>query len=380
MGPALVESVQGHLDVPCPFVGLDGYVECAPGWVPDNALSYCEPCVAGTYQVNDTCELCPVNTITSAAGLDACSECPPGTVSAADSQSCIPCPSGTFRNGSMLACAVVPTGSIALQSSWFFTVCPRGTVSNSPGDECVPCGKGRFEVDRVCRPCAGNTHNPNATATECIECAPGTVTSADRQTCQACLPGQYRSEGMVECAACPWGTYSIGGAPACTQCPPGTVSSEDRTSCDACEPGFYERNRTCLECPTNFVTPQPGATSCQPCEPGYISSLDRQNCLGLWAPPKTYGECLECPQGYYASPDSTYCIPCEPGQFMRNGSAVCEACPANTFTDVPGQTSCKACLPACPAGHVADANRVACLPCDAGASALSPPFPSAHVN
>eukprot|EP00741_Cyanophora_paradoxa_P016927 tig00020944_g16348.t1 len=220
-------------------LGSPAYIGCASGWVPDQQRSACIPCPAGTAQRRDACEECPVNTHTSRPGLSSCSACPAGTVSAADSQSCIPCPSGTFRNGTMIACRVVPDGTVAMQASALYTVCPRGTVPNAPGDECIPCGKGNIEVDRSCRTCAGNTYNPLDAASECIECEPGTFPSADRQRCDACLPGTYRAAGMPSCAACPWGTYSVGGAPVCKACAPGTISTADRSSCEPCPSGTY---------------------------------------------------------------------------------------------------------------------------------------------
>eukprot|EP00741_Cyanophora_paradoxa_P025806 tig00000396_g24901.t1 len=251
--------------------GASNYTLCAPGHVPSGSKMECLPCSAGTYQRNDvcercpaamfsasggsveclpdvisfifagtfqrgeSCEWCPINYVAPTAGSSACIACQPGFASSADSQTCIPCMSGTYRSADMVSCISVPMGAIAPAASSSYVICATGTVPNPASDECMPCGKGAYESNRVCRPCAGNTINPEVAATSCTPCPPGSVASANKENCDYCLPGFYRSAAMGECAFCPQGAYSSGGAASCRACPAGYISTPDRTGCEPCK-------------------------------------------------------------------------------------------------------------------------------------------------
>lgn len=75
--------------------------------------------------------------------------------------------------------------------------------------------------------------------------------------------------------------------------------------------------------------------------------------------------CLDCPAGTYQDQTgATSCTPCSPGFINTSpGSTVCTPCFAGTFQDAPGQTSCQPCAPGT---ATAASGQNACAPCTAG--------------
>lgn len=55
-------------------------------------------------------------------------------------------------------------------------------------------------------------------------------------------------------------------------------------------------------------------------------------------------ECLRCSDGTSSPGNAAFCTKCSPGYISTNGE-LCQACPANTFSQFNGSTSCQACNP-----------------------------------
>eukprot|EP00741_Cyanophora_paradoxa_P005914 tig00000949_g5732.t1 len=359
------------------------YTVCANGTVPNVAKSECIPCRSGTYQVEDACLPCPINSIAPRPGHFVCEKCPEGYVAAADSQTCIPCMGGLYRHEPLPSCLRVPSGAVAMPGSRNYTICGPGTVPNPETTSCTRCGKGTYERGGKCRECIGNTYAPEAGMTACLQCAPGTVASFDRQGCDPCPAGSARGANESVCKTCADTFYANQpGLAACEDCPPGTESSPDRVECILCRSGSYERNGTCVTCPEGFVSAI-GETSCRACDPGSISNAERSQCSpctigtykprsinlcllcrpGTYAPEGTPNECLLCDPGFFPSADQGRCLPCDPGFFQPNGTLECVRCPWNHFAAKAGTPfACEE----CPAGYTSAPGFRSCDPCPVG--------------
>ena len=301
--------------------------------------------------------------------------CPPGTfgpyIGNPNDTFCLPCLGGYYCNGSALSSvtAICPAG--------YF--CPNGTIV--PELQC-PAGSSCTQGVSINEPCP-----------------PGTYQAlVGHSGCQTCEAGYYcPGEGNDRMTNCPLGSYCLNGTRFATEyrCPNGTygnftnlVSSDECTACPPgmfcygdllirptppCSPGFF--------CTLSAFSPTPidGITGniCpigHYCPPG--TSVPVSCPVGTYAPdPRraTAAECLSCTPGMYC-PDSAldtptgpcsdgyYCLGgasfatplgnvtgdiCPQGSFCVNASTFPIECPAGTYNDRHGQSSCSS----CPAGY-----------------------------
>ena len=161
----------------------------------------------------------------------------------------------------------------------------------------------------------------------CLSCLPGTFSSAPQQQKQT-LGGPY------SCLPCEQGFFAEGvGSAACLPCPANTyATAAGSTACTACPPGKYTplpaayTPRQCANC-------APGTGSCVQCVPGAYQVLGGQ----------TYCEIV--PAGFFSSgSDLTSApVPCPAGTFQNmEGRSTCTACP-QAYTSAPTATVCTAC-------------------------------------
>eukprot|EP00741_Cyanophora_paradoxa_P025652 tig00000385_g24756.t1 len=375
--------------------GSAAYETCDPGFVPNAARSFCEPCPAGTYQAEDACTVCPSNTIASAPGNWQCEKCGDGFAAAIDSQSCIPCQGGYYRYEPMLECMPVPDGAAALPASGNYTACVPGEAPNAELTSCRACPKGTGEFGWRCRDCAGNTYAPEAGTAQCLACPPGQVASSDHQTCSPCPTGSSRSVNMSACQVgalrrlCPANTVAPdeGAGGACAPCPGGFTSSLDRQICRPCPPGYYRPSdggaAQCLKCGGAGVSRSAGAASCDSCPPGQVPNENGAECKACpdgWFPDRETGKCrlcpprttaksgeaacALCPAGHVSDAARTACRPCPPSQYLPlSGNATqCLTCPQNSVSSSPGSTECAKCGD----GSVSDESGTSCVACAKG--------------
>eukprot|EP00741_Cyanophora_paradoxa_P009260 tig00001490_g8970.t1 len=406
------QNASDCIPVPPSAIALAGsatYDTCAIGSVPNGPKSECILCRPGSYQVNESCLPCALNSVATLPGSTSCEPCGEGFESAADGQKCSPCFGGFFRHDPMPECMAAPWGAVALPGSRNYTVCGPGTAPNSERTSCSPCRPGTIEINHQCQVCVGNTYAPGAGLAACLECAPGTVVEPDGQGCSPCPAGMFRSSNMSSCSECPVGHVSTRGSATCVLCDAGTEARIRKgTSCDLCRAGFFcVPPSPAAPCPDGFISAA-GASSCLPCPRGYISNSDRTQCLecssgtfqpngtvrapapphdnathantdgrvgglmqnsclpckaGTWSPPATPDRCLECPPGSFPSGDSTKCIRCDSGTYMPNGTLQCVACPGSHHAPKEG-TPFK--CTECPPGFISTPDRRSCLPCAPG--------------
>ena len=115
----------------------------------------------------------------------------------ATGQVCMPCPAGMFAN---------EPGSYACKT------CPAGMFAPKEGmSECILCEIGSYLP-----------YNELASAhdaiSDCIPCAPGSLSSADRGSCVECGVGSEGADDGVSCQGCEAGTYKFDVAGPCRAC------------------------------------------------------------------------------------------------------------------------------------------------------------------
>eukprot|EP00741_Cyanophora_paradoxa_P016931 tig00020944_g16352.t1 len=388
-----------------PEAGRSNCTECPRGQVATEDKQNCIACPAGTFFTvaagSDvaTCEKCPINTITSTAGLDACTPCKLGEVAAADSQSCVPCGAGTYRAENMSACTPVPPRSVALQGAEIYTECAPGEVPSRAKTECLQCPGGSYQKNDTCERCPLNTVASAPGRAECTPCREGEAASADSQTCEPCQAGFYRTADMASCAVVPERAAALERSPLYVNCSAGWIPNLARSECTPCRAGYFQNQDVCERCPKLTVSSSEGSDRCTPCAAGYVTAEDQQSCIPCGV--GTYrtsdmSVCTAVPHRAVALSGSSNYTECSPGAVPDSAKAqcvqcpagsyqvgeMCERCPINTVSSLPAATNCTECLPGefsatdsqtcipCAAGTYRAANMPACLPVPPRAAAL----------
>ena len=253
---------------------------------------------------------------------------------------CQPCAAGTY-NVNQSTCAACPAGSTSLIASSTCSACAPGTIAAAPGTP-------------ACSPCAGGYYD-TGTQTLCAPCAPGLYAPGSTTSCLACPDNTYSSGAAPACGPCPYFSISLGGATltgclceagylrqlipffVCYPCPTGTFSIVNATACASCDPGFYSLSAatTCDTCPAGTYQALPASASCEPCPPGYLADAGSTVCQAC--PPPLYcagdGQFAECPLGTYSDlyglQAITDCPICPANSFCVTSSQI-EACPDHT--------------------------------------------------
>eukprot|EP00887_Chlorella_sp_A99_P005145 scaffold338.g5145.t1 len=251
-------------------------VDCQPGYVRDANSQQCEPCPAGTKEVNGECQYCPAGTAQDQKGQTTCNDCQPGYWTEAQGHD---------------FCDRAPVGAIAPgTATTSITWCPPGTVANADGTQCVDCPSGYWR--------AGDA-SPNANA--CLRLPPGwkTLTATKASAVALCPAGTVSFWGdnsantawsagdsaqttrtpadPTSCDPCAGNKFSaLDGSFQCQTCRAGFAPNGDHTSCDACPALTYkpieDAGDSCLKCgpgkETGFVS---GAQACTNCVPGFVN-------------------------------------------------------------------------------------------------------------
>jgi hypothetical protein len=190
--------------------------------------------------------------------------------------------------------------------------CVSPKIANTGGgsDECV-CGAGWYTADNTCAKCEENTYNDELSASSCKACPLlsksrlGSTTD-DECTCAFGTVGRA-SAGCV----CPAGTSKLAtpsGGLICKKCPPDTFSeAQDAPSCSPCP----------VRSGTNGISRSSTRDNCT-CRQGMVLDSEAQ--------------CV-CPPGSKAAGDDA----------ASTSDGECIVCGKNTYNDVRGAISCKAC-------------------------------------
>ena len=214
------------------------------------------PCPANTFVdhgIPSGCADCAAHW-TSEKGSLACSKCPKGTVRPSQSlkKYCQKCPVNTFVNHeSYTGCEACAAHEVSDEGALECSACSRGKVrpSHSSKKGCQKC-PANTKVDHDtydgCRNCKAHTFSAKG-ATECKECAEGTVRPSRRSKgeCKPCPRNTYRSKrGRTGCHECPVLEFSGEGAEIC-ECRrgawrPGSAASRRKTPCAECPQGTFK--------------------------------------------------------------------------------------------------------------------------------------------
>ncbi|PNW83914.1 hypothetical protein CHLRE_04g215700v5 [Chlamydomonas reinhardtii] len=358
-----------------------------------------------------TCEPCPEGYYGAIAGATTCSKCPFGSTSRPGATSCFLCPAGSYvynvestYSSQYGKCKLCPRGTFNPTPGFSGTTCrtcPPGSISDEGAAECQLCPVGTYtSAYGNCNQCPRNTFAATpGTVGQCTNCPSGSTASAGASQCEVCPAGSaVNSYGY--CETCPRGTYNPtpGRVGACSPCPTGQVSINGSTACAPVPPGFYLRaydgtaqlcpigtysdtygtQGSCKDCPTGTTTKAEGArnaTYCKLCPAGkYIN--DDARCVAC--PADTYSDapgstsCKSCPPRYAAPEGSSHpghCRLCPPGRFFAAGpegqpEGRCLPCPRNTFSNASGLVA-DTCSP-CPSGTTSEEGADQCTPCPAG--------------
>uniref|UniRef100_A0A0N5ARB9 Sushi, von Willebrand factor type A, EGF and pentraxin domain-containing protein 1 n=1 Tax=Syphacia muris TaxID=451379 RepID=A0A0N5ARB9_9BILA len=190
---------------------------------------------------------------------------------------------------------------------------------------CEQCEYGSYLSNNQCLPCPTGTYSSKLSATECQQCPDGyttlNISSHSIEMCvEVCSPGYFSINGKAPCILCDIGKYQSNyGATDCMSCPentstisygsksltdclaeckPGMFSRTGYEPCIECPKGFYQafqKQRTCLRCPSSTTTSSGGAINLMQCKElscGEVDCLNGGRCVD--------GKCV-CVHGYSGS-------------------------------------------------------------------------------
>jgi hypothetical protein len=176
-------------------------------------------------------------------------------------------------------------------------------------------------------------------------CADGYGINPNTNECELCPAGFYGPDANNKCSECPAGYYSRSGARVCELCPAGSYSEEPASgSCTKCPKGTYVplgENENCDSC-DDETCQSCGATSSDVCVPCPAGTYGNQ---------KGATSCRKCAAGRYSetvgATSITTCILCPKGTYSEEEGAVnsdtCLDCPFGKYAENPGSDICLDC-------------------------------------
>ena len=174
--------------------------------------------------------------------------------------------------------------------------------------------------------------------------------------CQACPAGMTSGNGSSVCTNCSIATYApVAGSPTCLACPPNTNSSEPGSSvckalnsnctagysgpagsanCTICPAGTFSKDQavSCPACPRNAYSMFPGSSNCTECpKPGYGTLIPYATNDSVCSPLVDRNGSAPCAAGTFTV-NSTHCIQCPDGMASgvvgASSYSTCATCPA----------------------------------------------------
>ncbi|CUE73353.1 membrane-associated protein, putative [Bodo saltans] len=285
---------------------------------------------------------------------------------------CISCPAGMYCNGTSTV-----TPNLNCSAGYY---CPPGQTVASPNQFICPKGYYCIPGSKLPVKCAAGTYQDLTGQSSCKTCPSGyycdptnLCPGTNFTTPTACPPGYYCLPGTQypEQYACPSGTYNPSSGllnqSQCLACPAGKYCPTPGMTAPGpnCANGFYcsggsntsspRNNITGNACPPGYYCPS-GVSIPFPCLVGTYNPLyeqfNAQSCLscpaGLYCPnTSTVNPTLNCSAGYYCPPGQSVSSPpsyaCPRGYYCVAGAKLPVRCPAGTYQDITGQSSCKLC-------------------------------------
>ncbi|KAK3789280.1 hypothetical protein RRG08_001670 [Elysia crispata] len=429
--------------VPCP----DGYttlgqgnqaqsncsiLKCSAGSRADDTNTACVLCPIGEYQPQTNmkeCVTCPENFTTRSAGSVSFSEClrfcPSGQQLVDNScvecdiafykdnnldplGLCLPCPAGYITSGS--GAQTVAACNIRNCTAGYRTI----TLQNG-AQECEVCPLGFYQSEPYqdsCNVCPGQTFTRQTASADVAQCEAycdsGFEIISGTDNCQACEIGYYKDNSddiFGACILCPGGEFITSPTAATTvgecdirNCSAGSFRN-GQNQCEQCAIGTYQPEKwqtSCLDCPADTTTGEPGANSSDQCFSScplgkqLIKGTCEECPIGFYKDVVGSGTaCIECPAGFITaetgaqSQGSCLIVACEPGAYRVTATNQCEQCPYGQYqpdqwqesclscpsgytTFVQGATTDSLCLLDCDPGTYLAVSTNSCLPCEQG--------------
>ena len=199
----------------------------------------------------------------------------------------------TESNTTCLRC---PAGYYSLEKSIHCLNCPAGYITNDNGANCEQCKGGEYspiESSKLCDDCASGTYSEfEKASTKCLTCPSGYFANVQASECSECATGTIAAEGASYCLACAAGRYSSWEKDEmkCVFCPKGfNAGSPNSDNCKKCSPARYaavEESSVCDSCVNrSWTRNQEGQSSGVPCLRGETFAGDR---------------CVLCKEGKYS--------------------------------------------------------------------------------
>ncbi len=230
--------------------------------------------------------------------------------------------------------------------------CQAGTISTPGTSVCTLCAAGQYSVNTTaCGPCTAGKYTPNSGLSTCLDCGVGLTSGPGASSCARCptgrvlvngvctfcTPGSVPDAASVTCVACTGISFSADPSNPCTNCPPGFVPNTNRTACTACPAGtsYQAVLGTCVPCGVGLVSRDAGSTVCTACNPGFIPNAIKTGCV-------------PCARGF------------QPGTGAQ--ADICTQCPAGKYANQAGLATCLDCSP----GQYSDTQSSFCSDCPMG--------------
>jgi len=355
------------------MVDDDAGLKCRAHLVHTYTKSNCMLCPAGKFNAADgarECTDCPRGK-SSTVGQNRCvkcSECEPGETLTSNGCACEKCSRGKAYNATTTACESCEPGTYALEGATSCKECIPGRFSASVADTTVPCRPCECPFGQKIKNLDAHADRTSCDEIECDACPVGTFqdTRNHMAVCKPCGPHQYSdTTGQTVCADC------VGCATGHTRRVTGKTSLGECETCTVCRAGHYcsDDDHIERECPRGTYQGTTGQTTCEICPQGYFSTVGASSCSACL--PGTSSEagtgyfehCVQCAAGKYES--DHLCVDCAPGKNSGNGALLCcDACPpGEAREDSADPNTCTACTP-CPVGHSCSDDEE--IPCPAG--------------
>ena len=140
----------------------------------------------------------------------------------------------------------------------------------------------------------------------------------------------------------------------------------NQTTCKECQVDTYSplssHDEACVDCPNGYEA-SIQSSSCTICAAGKAGTPCVGCLVGQFRGSNDLPtSCIDCPSGFYqGAEDSASCLACTPGQYQLGvGSTNCKVCDVGTFGNVSELLDCHLCPPGT---HQDVSGQASCLPC-----------------
>lgn len=353
----------------------------------------CNPCLAGSKEINNSCVACPAGTYQSNEGQSECVSCSgPGLTTTnathevnVSATKCILC-DNTIQydhdNTSHTKCVN-------------YEECPTGTAktSNNKANQdrtCTVCEPRQHVIEinnsdlEKCEPDANYTTCHDSTSTlkqnhafkvgisgetddsTCVVCGPGKTPIGDtnNQECGSCSPGYIKTSEQLECTACPEGSYSNTDHTSCIACTINDVNNSATVNAS----GLRGNANSCVAvtCKDGFINVEGKCLKSQCLRPDISNFALTYDVVESDLQGPTFNVSIQCNVGYFGTPTVKKCDDKDGAEYkIPNGCSKCNLDKAVDQTSEIGSTSSAQCKAlSCVSGYKLVSDR--CVKCTAG--------------